>query len=119
VIARDPNRYYDHWRLGEWLADEYAVTHNPDTLNAAVAAFDRAIALYPHNALLLAQYAERLQNANRPSAAKDIAKRAIAQDDINRAAGHLDKVLDDKVRNNLEAIRDGRAATTKQTPKTN
>ena len=104
AIQLDPHNFRRHQLLGRWLVDLYEADTRPVHINRAVAAYDEATALYPHNAVLLSEHATALSLAGRPKQATEAARRALEQDDINHREGHTDKFLAEKVRTELKAL---------------
>lgn len=85
-----------------WLV-RYERTQAIDDAKEAVVHLREAVARYPHQAAILGDLARALAPVV-PDEARTVAERAIAQDDLNRAYGHYDKMLSDPIRQQLEGI---------------
>ena len=102
LIARLPFSPHPYRRLGQlWLA-RFEKTQDRVDAKRAAAAFDAAVKRYPHHAALLSEWATALNGAGQATAAQEAARRALAQDDVNRRAEHTDKYLDAVTRSRLE-----------------
>lgn len=104
AILRNPRQYRAYRELGAaYLARR---ERTGDQADAALAAdeFARAAELYPHHAALQSELAEALWHAGQLDAARSFAEHALELDEINRTAGHRDKLLDDARRSLLEEI---------------
>jgi len=103
---RDPSGFRDDQRLGVWWLARW--NHSRDTGDAtqALDAFSRAWERYPTNAELMSQVAFSLELLKFDARAKDVAGRALRQDEINHEWGHIDRFLDAATRIKLEQILD-------------
>lgn len=91
-------------RLGQtWLA-RFEHSHDARDATRAVAAFDTAVERYPHHAELLSEWAVACEKAGLLDKAREAARRAVRQDELNRLAGHSDKYLDGPTRERLERL---------------
>lgn len=72
-------------RQGDWFLDMYAQSKDPELLNEAVAAYSRAVGLYPNSAELRAQLAWACVLAGQTSRAVEEAGRAL---DLDRRNPH-------------------------------
>ncbi len=104
AAARDPVNFQDDRRIGDWWLSRWQVTHELKDAQEAVAAFEQASARYPTNAMLMAELAFAFDAAEKGGDASMVAHKAIAQDQINRERGHVDRVLADSVRTRLERL---------------
>jgi hypothetical protein len=93
AIARDPRLYAGHRHLGEMYLAKLASTADQADADAAVAAFEKAVALYPNQAQNQSGLAEALWKAGSQQRAQHAAQRALALDALNEQAGHIDKRL--------------------------
>ena len=104
AILRNPRQFRGYRELGA----AYLARHqrSRDQADAALAAdeFALAVDLYPHHAALQSELAESLWRAGQREAARSFAERAIELDEINRTAGHRDKLLDESRRSLLDEI---------------
>lgn len=66
-------------------------------IGSAVAELQNAFKMYPTNPTWTAETAQALALAGEASKASEMARRAIKLDDINRAAGHVDRYLSDEL----------------------
>ncbi len=85
-----------------WLV-RYERTHAIEDAKEAVVHLREAVERYPYQAAILADLARALAPVV-PDEARNVARRAIAQDDLNRAYGHYDKMLPDSIREQLQGI---------------
>jgi hypothetical protein len=104
AIDRDPGHYAAHEELGEMYLAKFSRTAADGDVAAAVAAFERAAALYPHHAETQARLAEALRKAGSQEPAEQAARHALALDAINEQAGHIDKRLRPARRNSMQQI---------------
>ena len=91
-------------RLGQvWLA-KFEQSHDIEDARKSVAYFEGAVERYPHLAKLLAEWAIACEAAGLANTARDVALRALRQDNINRQAGHSDKYLSPDLRSRMERL---------------
>lgn len=91
-------------RLGQaWLA-RFDRSRAPDHARMAAESFAAAVERYPHHAGLLSEWATACHGAGLSEQAREVAQRAIRQDDINRQAGHSDKFLPADIRGHMERL---------------
>ena len=91
-------------RLGQvWLA-KFEQSHDIEDARKSVAYFEGAVERYPHLAKLLAEWAIACEAAGLANTARDVAQRALRQDNINRQAGHSDKYLSPDLRSRMERL---------------
>ncbi len=102
AIQRNPLSFQAHQALGQYYAARAERTGNSDDKINAVREIRLAIQRYPHNAALLAEAARVFALGGEIESAKLTALRALEQDDINHAAGHTDKRLTEKQRQELQ-----------------
>ena len=67
-------------------------------------AYTVAVERYPHHAALLSESATASERAGSIEQARETARRAVRQDDLNRRAGHSDKFLDGQMRRRMERL---------------
>ncbi|WP_010586929.1 O-antigen ligase family protein [Schlesneria paludicola] len=102
--ARDPANGRDDQRVGEWCLARWRVTNRPADAIAAVEALDRAWKRYPTSAFLMSDLAKAYVAKGDTESAVKVASQALQQDEINRAWGHVDRILPEPVRNELEML---------------
>ncbi len=91
-------------RLGQlWMA-HFERTRSTQDAARAVDAYAVAVLHYPHHAGQLSESATASEQAGMIEQAREMARRAVRQDDLNRNAGHSDKFLDDKTRSRMERL---------------
>jgi len=95
-IVRQPRDHRGYRALGAAYLTRFDRTRNPDDALLAADEFSRAAALYPNHAELQSELAEANLLAGQEDAARVFAARSRELDEINRAAGHIDKVLSEK-----------------------
>ncbi|MBC7820289.1 MAG: hypothetical protein IAG10_25680 [Planctomycetaceae bacterium] len=91
-------------RLGQaWMA---RFEHSGDAQDAtrAVEAYSAAVERYPHHAVQLSEWATACDQAGLIEPAREAARRAVRQDDLNQLAGHTDKFLDGPTRRRMERL---------------
>lgn len=110
VIDRLPFASRSHRGLGQaWLA-RFDRSHSPDHARRAAESFAAAVERYPQHAVLLSEWGIACDGAELRVPARDAARRAIHQDDINRQAGHSDKYLSVEIRGRMEQLAGGGSA---------
>ena len=106
AIQRDPHSASGYRSLGELWSARFRADGESASAQAGASAFAQAATFYPHHAQIQAQLAHLLNAAGEdPSQA---ISRAIELDDLNRQAGHNDKILDKATRGELERLREVR-----------
>jgi hypothetical protein len=104
VRDRLPFASRSHRELGQaWLA-RFDRSHSSDHARRGAESFSAAVERYPHHAALLSEWAIACEGAGLSEGAREAARRAIRQDDINRQAGHADKYLNADVRRRMERL---------------
>lgn len=104
AIERNPHSFHTHRTLGLFYAERARRTDNADDKANAVRELQFAVSRYPHNASLLAEAAGVYALGDEPQLAKLTARRALEQDDVNHSAGHIDKWLSDRQRQEMETL---------------
>lgn len=74
------------------------------SLTTAIDWYQQALERYPSNCQWTAEYAELLSQSGDQSQAVEVARRALALDDMNEELAHYDRVLSDELRDSIEAI---------------
>ena len=95
TIERDPDNFQGPRTLGNWWMVRWRVTQNGDDCRQAADWLRRASDSYPTNASILAELAFALKASEQHADAVQIAERAMAQDELNRKLGHVDRYLTD------------------------
>ena len=104
VMTRLPFASRPFRRLGQlWMA-RFERSHQEQHAARAVNAFAVAVEHYPHHAGLLSESAIASELAGLNEQAREMARRAVRQDDLNRSAGHSDKYLDDQTRRRVARL---------------
>jgi len=98
-------------RLGQAWLSRFDYSHSTDHARAAAESFAAAVERYPHHALLLSEWAIASDGAASNENAREAARRATRQDDINRNAGHSDKYLSAEIRSRMDGLANGRLET--------
>jgi O-antigen ligase len=101
AVGLDPYHFTGYWTLGRWYGMKYEIGRKPADLASSLGAFARGVELYPHYALLLADYARILKLAGQVDRAADMAGRSLEMDDLNHHEGHTDKFLPPENRQRL------------------
>jgi hypothetical protein len=101
---RDPQSARYARAAGEWLLERFRATHAPADAEAAVDWLRQAIDRYPQHSAVRAALARALAGAGRAAEAREAAGAALALDDLNRARGHTDKLLDEGTRDELRGL---------------
>ena len=83
---------------GRWYRTIFQRTKQPEDLQHALAALQRAVELYPNDAERRAELAQTLAMQGDMVAAQEQAAEALRLDDITVAAGHRDRVLSNALR---------------------
>jgi hypothetical protein len=86
-----------------WLA-KFEQSRSPDDAKKSAESFAAAVERYPHHAGLLSEWAIACEEAGLAERAREVAGRALRQDDINRHAGHSDKYLASDLRSRLNRL---------------
>lgn len=110
VRKRMPHSSRPDRRLGQvWLA-KFEQSRNPDDARKSAESFAAAVERYPHHAGLLSEWAIACEAAGLAEKAREVARRALRQDDINRQAGHSDKYLASDLRSRMDRLSGGSEA---------
>ncbi|TXT21963.1 MAG: O-antigen polymerase, partial [Planctomycetota bacterium] len=94
-----PNR-----RLGQAWLSKFEKSHDRNDARKSAESFAAAVERYPHHAGLLAEWAIACEVAGLDEKAREVARRALRQDDINRQAGHSDKYLESDLRSRMDRL---------------
>ena len=90
---RDPFSGSMSREVGVWFTQRFDRTRASDDALQAVFWLEDALRRYPTQPLWNAEYAMALQVSRRTDDARKAARRALELDELNRAAGHLDRYL--------------------------
>ncbi len=93
AIAQDPLNFGGYRILARLFWEKYERLHRPDDARRSAEAFDQALARYPNNPGLRADAAEAWSSAGQTLPAREAARKALELHEINRLAGHPDKLL--------------------------
>jgi hypothetical protein len=104
VLTRDPANFWAPRALGTVWREHWKSTHDPEDIRQAVLWFSRAWERYPTNSMILSDLAFAMKSADQVSEAAGAATAALRQDEINHQQGHVDRYLDESVRERLQAI---------------
>jgi tetratricopeptide (TPR) repeat protein len=104
LIGKQPFAPHPHRRLGQFWLSRFERTRDAESARRAAEAFAGAVERYPYHASLLSEWALACDGAGRLAEARDAARRALRQDDLNRQVGHVDKFLSPKVRQQVEDL---------------
>ncbi len=88
-------------RVFEWQAPHDG---NENHLNHSVERYEAALERYPTQPHWLGEYATDLNLCGRNDDARRAARRALELDNLNRAAGHIDRFLDAEIRKEVEKL---------------
>ncbi len=99
LLDRDPRSLVARQRLAELLL----TTGSAHDADEAAELLAQAVALSPTDSQLRVEAARAFAAAGRAAHATEQAAAALRLDEINRAAGHTDILLDDKTRGEMEA----------------
>ncbi len=101
---RDPVNFWAPRNLGTVWHQKWQRTREREDARQAVEWLRRALDLYPTNAVIRAELAFALESADERADAVITAQSAIAQDDISHQQGHVDRYLDDSIRQRLQTM---------------
>lgn len=104
VIQRDPVNFWAPRTLGTLWLQKWQMTHSAEDARQMVRWTTVAHDLYPTNAAVCAELAFALDNAGDTSQAAAAAKGAVTQDDLYHKHGHVDRYLDDSIRQRLNTL---------------
>ena len=102
--SRDPVNFWAPRTLGTVWHQKWQRTRELEDARQAVAWLGRAQDLYPTNAMIRAELAFALDSADERADAINTAQSALAQDDITHQQGHVDRYLDDSIRQRLQTM---------------
>jgi O-antigen ligase len=111
LVARLPFASRAHRRLGHIWRQWFEQSRDERHARFAAEALQRAVERYPHHAELLSEWALACESAGLQDNARHAARRALRQDDLNRAYGHSDKYLDDVLRTRMQTLASGGGAS--------
>ena len=111
AIVRDPIAPALRNTLGVWYLDCYQHTGDREDVLNAVEELHAVTALYPNHARYQATLARALHLAGKTEEAVAAARRALVLDQLNLERGHIDKLIEDEDREELEALSESPIAT--------
>lgn len=97
--ALEPNSAATHFQIGRWYDQIHDRTGRESDLKKAIAAYRRAVELYPTRSLYRARLALALKAAGDEAASREQADEALRLDGLTP---HADKKLPDELRGELE-----------------
>ncbi len=100
AILRNPENPLTYELLGHLFAT--AKAGSPESLSAAIHWYREAAQRYPNSSRIRASLALALHRGGHRGEAAQESARALVLDDLNQAAGHVDKVLPPETRKPLE-----------------
>jgi hypothetical protein len=95
AMTQDPGNPMRYRRLGEFYLAKFERSRDTADAKGAADAFQRAVDIYPTDAMLRSSSAMALSDAGQPAEAKSQAQRALELDEINHRWGHTDRYLSD------------------------
>lgn len=104
VIQRDPVNFWAPRTLGTLWLQKWQMTHSAEDARQMVRWTTVAHDLYPTNASIYAELAFALDSVGDHSQAVTAAKGAMIQDDLYHKHGHVDRYLDESIRQRLNAL---------------
>ena len=104
AIDRDPYNFQGLRTLGNWWMARWRASRSGDDARQAADWLQRASDSYPTNASILAELAFALDASGQRGDANTTAKRAMAQDELNRKLGHVDRYLADELVTQLRLL---------------
>jgi hypothetical protein len=104
VIQRDPVNFWAPRTLGSLWLQKWQMTHSTEDARQIVRWTTVAHDLYPTNASIYAELAFALESLGDTSQAAAVAKGAVIQDDLYHEHGHVDRYLDESIRQRLNAL---------------
>ena len=102
--SRDPVNFWAPRNLGTVWHQKWQRTREREDARQAVEWLRRALDLYPTNAVIRAELAFALESAGERAKAVITALSAITQDDISHQQGHVDRYLNDSIRQRLQTL---------------
>jgi hypothetical protein len=93
AIRLAPFRYRGYLRKAELLADAARISRLPSDWEACLGAYGEAERRHPTHVRLLADFALALSEGRREEEARQMARRALQQDELNRRRGHTERFL--------------------------
>ena len=108
VVRRDPQNFWAPRTLGAVWLQKWQKSRSDSDGDEAVRWLRRALILYPTNSRIRADLAFALESVNDLQKARIAAQEALNQDEIYRQHGHIDRYLDDSLRQRLVTLVDRR-----------
>lgn len=104
AIRRAPLRPALQLELAEMFTQAARRSRQEADWNSAVEVYRSVLPRHPTNVRLLADMADALSHTGSADEAAAMARRALAQDELNRSRGHTDRYLPESTRRNLAAL---------------
>ncbi len=104
VMQRDPVNFWAPRTLGSLWLQKWQMTHSAEDAKHMVRWTTVAHDLYPTNSSIYAEFAFALDSVGDSSQAAAAAKGAMIQDDLYHKHGHVDRYLDEPIRQRLNAL---------------
>lgn len=104
AMRRDPANFWTPRTLGTLWTQKWQVSRNTDDAEQAVRWLRQAHQLHPTNSGIQAELAFALEQSQDRTGAQIEARGALAQDEIYRRHGHIDRYLDDSTRQRLRTL---------------
>tara|TARA_R110002111_G_scaffold261826_3_gene335870 strand:+ start:92055 stop:94469 length:2415 start_codon:yes stop_codon:yes gene_type:complete len=104
AIQRDPVNPLNYFELGHHFYQQYQVSKIQEDLAGAIKNLKQAVTGYPNNARYRAVLAEVLSDAGQANESLEQAVQAMALDEANRRARHVDKYLTEETLSRMKQI---------------
>ncbi len=104
AFERDPFNSKIAQELSTWWLQRYKKSSRPEHIQNAVEWAERAVAMYPTNPGWNADLANAYKLAGKTAEARSQAEKALALDEINHKAGHIDRYLPDAVAAEMRSL---------------
>lgn len=111
AIARDPRNPRLRYELGAWYWQAFQRDADPEHLQFAIEWLRQATDGYPNSSMFQSTMALALQAKGDVDNARHHAQQALDLDQLNRAAGHTDKLLPEDVHQELLILLENSAET--------
>ena len=108
-LNHDPFGHQDERKLSGWWKSKWEMSGDQHDLEEAVTQLQAVSRKYPTNALFLAELALLLNSKGDLEAAREMATRSLAQDEINHRWNHLDRYLPDSIRQQTQGLAGNRS----------
>jgi O-antigen ligase len=104
VHRRDPVNFWAPRQLGVLWLQRSRATGGADDAAQSVEWLEQALERYPTNSAIRAQLAFALVQARDSARAVEMATGALAQDEVYRTQGHVDRYLEESLRTQLQSL---------------